>query len=137
MLVDDLGIIGFMPTRDPSWSPPDLRTAWTLGVENLLTAEEAAQLDSTGIPNISHAHSLGFWGTEAIWGKHDASATIRIPKHAIRSVRSSLRHGVITGTVEMIATDGNERITLTGKGEIDANAEHVHLGIDRVWTVSA
>lgn len=137
LLVDDLGVIGFVPSRDPHWRPTDLRTAWTLGVENILTAADVRSLHSTNLQSPKESQSLGFWDSEAIWGVEGNRATVTVKRTDIASVRSSLRHGTLTSTVTLKAIDEREAVTLTAKGTIEPNTETIRLGINNMWLLSA
>ncbi len=137
LLVDDLGVIGFVPSRDPHWRPTDLRTAWTLGVENILTADDVRSLHAPNLQSPKEGQSLGFWDSEAMWGTEGNRATVTVKRADIASVRSSLRHGTLTSMVTLKARNGREAVTLTGKGSVDSHADTIRLGINNMWLLSA
>lgn len=133
LLVDDLGIIGFVPTNDASWHPENVRTAWTLGVQNVLDATMLRELQTEGLFPVPHGHSVGFFGTHAVWGKQD-TIVLRVPRTKILSERSSMLHGTLSTTVT-VASSG-EPFSLTGRGVPNAE-DDVMLGISEAWPLTA
>ncbi len=137
LLVDDQGVIGFVPSRDPDWRPTNLRTAWTLGVENILTAENIHSLNAGNLEPPEEGKALGFWDSEAMWSTEGNCATVTVKRSDIASVRSSLRHGTLTSTVTLKAKNEREAVRLTAKGIIEPNAETIRLGVNNVWILIA
>lgn len=137
MLVDDQGVIGFVPTRQSTWHPENIRTAWTLGVENVLPSHAVSALDTKGLSIVSADQSLGFWGWSAVWGDQNSGTTIRIKKDDVRSVRSALQHGTSYSRVELALPHFQEPLVLTGKGSIDDRQSEYVLGVHDSWVLSA
>lgn len=136
LLVDDRGVIGFVPTREPGWHPQDVRTAWTLGVENVLSSRIARSLDATGLPKIADTHSVGFWGWCAEWNAL-SSTTITIEKESIRSMRSALKQGTLYTRVEVRVAEEQEPVVLVGKGTVNTERDRVTLGVHDAWELHA
>jgi ABC-type sulfate/molybdate transport systems ATPase subunit len=136
LLVDDRGVIGFVPTREAGWHPHDVRTAWTLGVENVLPYEVMESLLSKGLPDIEIGHAVGFWGWSAEWNRED-KATITVSQSSIRSIRSALSRGTLYTRMEVDIPGVHEPVVLTGKGKPSAGEEHATLGIHAAWSLQA
>ncbi len=134
MLVDDLGVIGFIPTRESDWHPETLRTAWTLGVENVVSAEALQALRTEGLPSLAIGHSLGFWAHEAAWGKN-SFATISVDRKDIQSTRLTVKQGTTYTRAEIKQSGSNELIVLTGQGMIADKSETVMLGVAKAWSL--
>lgn len=134
MLVDDNGVIGFVPTHERGWHPEDVRTAWTLGVENVLSCEGMRSLDAEGFPALSSGHYMGFWGWSARWDAKGA-ASIRIPKHAVCSVRTALQHGTVYTRMEIQTEGTKEPLALVGKGSVDSEKNEYVLGVEDAWVL--
>lgn len=135
MLVDDRGVIGFVPVKEKDWHPTDVRTAWTLAVDSVIPASALPKLHTQGLPAVSSDGFLGFWGRSAVWGSQ-AAAAIRIAKNDIVNMRHSLKQGMKYTHIE-VSLDGFEHpVLLTGRGLIDPS-EEVTLGIEECWALSA
>ncbi len=134
MLVDDHGVIGFVPTRDASWHPENVRTAWTLGVENVLSHAELALLQHTGLPSLSADQSLGFWARFAMWGAQGEKA-LSIPRTHIASSRSTMKQGMTYTRVEIEVPGHHQLIVLTGQGNIPEGQEAIVLGVRECWVL--
>lgn len=137
MLIDDKGVVGFIPTRDPSWKPENARTAWTLGVDNVLPADTLRSLAIENLPEPPDGTFLGFWSSSAAWNIADAPMKIRIKSDDIRSVHCALRHGKLSTRIEVKVPAHHEPAILVGTGEIDANAKEHVLGVSSAWTLTA
>lgn len=136
MLVDDKGVIGFVPTHESGWHPSDVRTAWTLGVENVLTAESIPTLRTKDFPKVTSGQHLGFWGWSAHWnGEGKASVSIR--KSDVLSVRTALQHGTVYSRVELKSSVTKEPLALVGKGLLDPKKDEYVLGVEQSWVLSA
>ncbi len=135
LLVDDKGVIGFVPTKEKDWHPQDVRTAWTLAVENVLPAQAISRLEATGLPKVKPDQSIGFWGWSAMWGE-SAPSTIEVRAEDIRSMRSALKHGTLYTRIEVAADPGQDAVVLVGQGTIPAGKK-VMLGIQEAWVLNA
>ncbi len=135
LLVDDHGIIGIVPTRDPAWHPSNVRTAWTLGVENVLSTQALHRLGATDV-FASDKQSIGFWARSAAWDEK-TMRTIRLPRSAIRSTSSTVKQGMTVTRAEVIIAENTAPITLVGRGSIADSRDPVLLGIDDAWVLSA
>lgn len=119
MLVDDEGVIGFVPTVDPSWKPQDVRTAWTLGVENVIP---------------QGGEYLAFWAWTATWGKGEGKKSFHILAKDILETRTYLLHGTVYTRVTARIEGNDEIVTFVGKGNIEPGKD-VLLSVKEVATV--
>jgi ABC-type nitrate/sulfonate/bicarbonate transport system ATPase subunit len=127
MLVDDQGVIGFAPTVDPSWKPQDVRTAWTLGIENVIPVALAEQITTDENALIQNAFPdafVSFWAWMATWtSSKDSSSSeliFHIPAENVLETRTYLLHGTVYTRVTARVEESDESIVLVGKGEIGA-----------------
>lgn len=132
LLVDDRGIIGFVPTKDALWHPENVRTAWTLGVQNVLDAAMLRELQADGLCEMPKDGAVGWWGSHAVWGTPD-KATVRFSRRKILAERTAMLHGTLSTTVSLPSAHGT--FTLTGKG-VPAG-EDIVLGIGEAWPLTA
>lgn len=131
MLVDDQGVIGFAPTVDPSWKPQDVRTAWTLGIENVIPVALAEQITTDENALIQNAFPdafVSFWAWTATWtSKQDFASSseliLNIPAENILETRTYLLHGTVYTRVTARVEESDEPIVLVGKGEVGAGED--------------
>lgn len=135
LLVDDSGIIGMVPTREPHWHPENVRTAWTLGVENVLSKSALETLKPKNIPSLTENQRLGFWAWSAAWGEAGDS-TLTIPRKNIISMRKTLVHGTLYTRLELQENSDNEPDILVAKGTPPEDGEVV-LGMKESWVLNA
>lgn len=119
LLVDDEGVIGFIPTGQAKWKPKDVRTAWTLGVENVLPVSAAMEFIQKEAPALTDEDYIAFWASAATW-QHDTSAiiTMTIPKEAILTAREYLLHGTLYTQLVVKVSKEEQPLTIVGKGHI-------------------
>lgn len=141
MLVDDQGVIGFVPTVNPSWKPQDVRTAWTLGIENVIPVALAEQITTDENALIQNAFPdafVSFWAWTATWtSKADSPVSeliFHIPAENILETRTYLLHGTVYTSVTARVEESDEPIMLVGKGEVGVG-EHVSLVVKDVAIV--
>ncbi len=133
LLIDDQGIIGFMPTREKGWMPSKLREAWTIGMENVLSPHDLSHLSCEGIDHASEA-SVGMFLHDSIWNDGSAAMKIHIPSNQILSHRSVLQNGFFVSCIEVRSSDHTPPITLKGKGEINPHTP-LFLGVQQYATL--
>ncbi|MBM3231368.1 ATP-binding cassette domain-containing protein [Candidatus Peregrinibacteria bacterium] len=136
ILIDEKGVVGFMPTNDPNWKPQNVRTAWTLGIDNVIPSSALQQLTTANIANPPNGNFLAFWSSSASW-EHGEQMSILVPKEKIQSIHTALRHGTLSTRVEIDVAETNEPLVLVGKGEIDPELKEQTLGIASTWTLTA
>ena len=138
LLVDDQGVIEFVPTQKPDWKPATLRTAWTLGVENVLPASFVNELDprlkTRENSYVSFWAWMGRWDTDA---KHAHTMEFRIPRARIAHTRTYLVHGTIYTEVHVTSQASPTPVLLVGQGEVDPSSEHIHMIIRDSWVLTA
>lgn len=138
LLVDDQGVIGMVPTHDASWKPENLRTAWTLGVENVLpknVAVEFLQGKAQKIP--AHEESfLAFWSKNACWAREQSPEQLflRVPKAYATHQRSYAAHGTLYTEIDCKTADG-ALFSLAGTGRPVAG-EDALLAVDNYWLIT-
>jgi ABC-type nitrate/sulfonate/bicarbonate transport system ATPase subunit len=129
LLLDDQGIIGFMPTKEKGWMPSQLREAWTIGMENVLSFDEMRSAH-LACPFLQSDASLGFFLQDANWNQSDAPLTFSIDPESVVSIRTTLHSGSLVSHVELKISDSSSPVTIVGKGSIDRTKPFV-LGVQR------
>jgi ABC-type lipoprotein export system ATPase subunit len=120
LLVDDKGVIEMIPTGDPSWKPANLRSAWTLGVENLLP-------DQHGM--------IAFWARQGHWNEATGDLTLAVPRKNIGSQRTFQRHGDTYTQVEATLNDSQTPQILIAKGAASTSGD-LMLSVWEHWNVN-
>ena len=136
LLLDDLGVIGFVPVHEAGWHPTDVRTAWTLAVDTVLPAATVRLLIQKGLPFLQENQWLGFWGRSAHWGQQGPT-TIDIFRKDIVNIRHSLKQGMTYTHIEVALPTQEQPLVLVGQGTIPKNEETVILAIDEAWALNA
>jgi ABC-type sulfate/molybdate transport systems ATPase subunit len=138
LLVDDQGVIGMVPTDDPSWRPRNLREAWTLGVENLIPKNVATTL-LQNVPLRTSMHEgafLAFWRKHALWIEKPSTEKeplLRMSVSQMLHARSHAAHGTLSTELECKAADGTP-FSLAGIGR-PAPGEDALLSIKEYWII--
>lgn len=127
LLIDDKGVIELAPTSNPSWKPGNVRTAWTLGVENLLPS---------GLAGASDPHRmLAFWGRQACWSGHDHQGlTIPMQRKDICSQRTFQRHGEPYTQVEIQSDLSSKPLLFIAAGSA-ATSGDLTLYVSEHWMI--
>jgi len=138
LLVDDEGIIGFIPTQNPAWQPENIRTAWTLGVENVLPLPLARTWNRHTAADPGHQENafLSFWGWHAEWqpaGKEPTGLVFQLKRHDLLNERTFMLHGTLYTQVQVRLENGTP-LLLIAKGTIDPEDKTptLHIG---TWAV--
>ncbi len=134
LLVDDHGVIGFIPTRDERWHPTNVRTAWTLGVENVLHPKEVKALGLKLPANVRPEHSIGFWARLASW-HGEGECRVSLSSRCIQETRTTVKRGVASTSVT--ANIGGTNVCLTAQGTVDASEPTLSLWIRDAWALSS
>ncbi len=118
-----------MPTKEKGWMPSQLREAWTIGMENVLSASEirSAGLTCSSLPEDA---SLGFFLQDANWNQSDAPLTFSIDPESVLSIRTTLHSGSLVSHVTLKTHNAMNPIILIGKGTVDPLRPLI-LGIGR------
>jgi ABC-type nitrate/sulfonate/bicarbonate transport system ATPase subunit len=124
LLVDDRGVIEFVPTGDPAWKPRGLRTAWTLGVENIIPQENKQYVAS--------------WAWMADWeaSEKEASMVIPIKRSQILSHRTYLMHGTLYTELQVQRSHAEPPLPMVGQGTVQGTGD-ASLKLREHWTVTA
>lgn len=119
MLVDDEGVIGFVPINERTWKPQDVRTAWALGIENVIVEGD---------------HYVAFWASAATWGNGEGEKRFDIAAKDIIEMRTYLLQGTVYTRVIARTQENDEIVELVGRGEVKAG-EDVSLVVSDVAIV--
>lgn len=131
LLVDEQGIIGYMPTREPAWNPPNVRAAWTLGMENVLMPGSLNALTVSG-KHFPKDKAVGCWIGSANWNQ-DGDSVVMFSAKDIVSTRTALKHGTLHTRIEVASSDAHEPLILVGRGVPNEDKGVMRLGMSS-WT---
>ncbi len=127
LLVDDEGVIGFIPTNQPTWKPSDVRTAWTLGVENVVPTVLVQQFMRSKQSTWTTQPYIAFWASAVSWQAENTTPSdmlsLTIPQQAIIHKREYLLHGTLYTQVSVRTTENEQPIMFVGKGNISDNKD--------------
>ena len=133
LLMDDQGVIGFVPTRDSSWRPVTHRAAWTLGVENIvppgIQGIRSHLLDGT-----VSGTAVGCWATQARWTTHHPEgekSVLEIDPTFITNSRTYLLHGIPYTQIDLGLS-----LELHARGMISTDAR-AFFAMDDHWSITA
>ncbi len=124
LLVDDKGVIEMAPTGEKGWKPGNLRSAWTLGVENLIPGTQAPSMVEHGSAGeLGTTRMLAFWGRGARWATEGGDLRLKIKRADIGSQRTFQRHGELYTQVEMVPATGSKPLILIGAGTAQSDGD--------------
>ncbi len=134
MLVDDKGVIEVAPTNEASWRPMLLRSAWTLGVENIIPSSLLGDFTHPKLDR-SKQDFLGAWAHSSFWVPQETPHTIHLKPRSITNQRTYRLHGDTYTHIDIEIGDLKEPLSLIGRGVIESEKD-LKLEVRDAWGIT-